>query len=133
MIDRLNCKRCLLIEDDEVTAFLSMRVLKESNSFSEITHAPNGEMALEHCSNAVYDLIILDFSLPGIDGGEFITRYHDRCIENGKLPARIIIVSSSENLVEYDALLERDEVLGVLRKPLRTEHLMKMCSDCFLS
>lgn len=75
-------KKCLLVEDDEVTAFLSMRVLKEQNAFEEILVAKSGEEALSLSEKHFFDLIILDFSLPGIDGGEFITAYSLACAQN---------------------------------------------------
>lgn len=124
-------KKCLLVEDDEVTAFLSMRVLKEQNAFEEILVAKSGEEALSLSEKHFFDLIILDFSLPGIDGGEFITAYSLACAQNERRQARIVIVSSTHDFEQYDGLLNREEVIGVLRKPLRPDELTQLCADCF--
>lgn len=122
-------KKCLLVEDDEVTAFLSMRVLNEHKAFDELLHVDSGEEALAITTETCFDLIILDFSLPGIDGGEFIERYIASCNEKRMRSARIIIVSSSDDFEEYQGLLEREEVIGVLQKPLRPDQLLELCAD----
>lgn len=126
-------RTCLLVEDDDVTAFLSMRVLNEQKSFDQVVRVESGEEALDLCSKQSFDLIILDYSLPGMDGGQFIEAYSrlDRKISVSY--ANIIIVSSSDDLEEYDKLTEREDVIGVLRKPLRPNHLIELCSECFQS
>lgn len=122
-------KKCLLVEDDEVTAFLSMRVLNEHKAFDELIHVDSGEKALAIANETSFDLIIFDFSLPGIDGGEFIEQYITSCFVQQQRPAKIIIVSSSDDFEEYQGLLEREEVIGVLQKPLRPDQLLELCAD----
>jgi two-component system OmpR family response regulator len=60
----------LIVEDDKALADGLQRTLKQSGY--AVDHAATGELALRACSEEHYDLIILDISLPGIDGYEVL-------------------------------------------------------------
>lgn len=62
--------RLLIVEDDKALADGLLRTLKQSGY--AVDHAATGELALRACSEEHYDLIILDVSLPGIDGFEVL-------------------------------------------------------------
>ena len=62
--------RVLLVEDDKALADGLMRTLRE-NGYA-VDHAPDGELALRAANEEHYDLIVLDVSLPGIDGFEVL-------------------------------------------------------------
>jgi two-component system OmpR family response regulator len=62
--------RVLLVEDDKALADGLMRTLRE-NGYA-VDHAPDGELALRAAAEEHYDLIVLDVSLPGIDGFEVL-------------------------------------------------------------
>ena len=68
---KLKKANILLIEDSEVNQILIMHVLKRHGA--EITVAGDAEKALSLLSKSesVYDLIISDYNLPGINGVEF--------------------------------------------------------------
>ena len=62
--------RVLLVEDDKALADGLMRTMRE-NGYA-VDHAPDGELALRAANEEHYDLIVLDVSLPGIDGFEVL-------------------------------------------------------------
>src|SRR3954451_19965059 len=62
--------RVLIVEDDKALADGLLRTLKQSGY--AVDHAATGELALRACTEEHYDLIILDVSLPGIDGFEVL-------------------------------------------------------------
>jgi two-component system OmpR family response regulator len=64
--------RVLIVEDDKALADGLMRTLKQSGY--AVDHAESGELALRACAEEHYDLIVLDVSLPGIDGFEVLRR-----------------------------------------------------------
>lgn len=64
--------RVLIVEDDKALADGLMRTLKQSGY--AVDHAGSGELALRACAEEHYDLIVLDVSLPGIDGFEVLRR-----------------------------------------------------------
>lgn len=80
----------LIIDDDLETRNLLTRLLG-ANGF-RITTAENGKIGLEQL-NENLDLIILDLSMPVMDGFEFLTHFNGKGMEN---PPKIIIFSGME-------------------------------------
>ena len=65
-------KRALVIEDDvDMARFVSHQLKKEE---CRVESCSDGYDALEKLVNENYDLIILDWSLPGISGGELLRK-----------------------------------------------------------
>lgn len=64
-------KEILIVEDNEDNRLLAEKILKYYGFKTAIT--PNGEEALEYCKTHQPDLILMDLSLPDIDGME-VTR-----------------------------------------------------------
>jgi len=62
--------RVLIVEDDKALADGLRRALQRSGY--AVDHAGTGELALRACAEEHYDLIVLDISLPGIDGFEVL-------------------------------------------------------------
>ncbi len=62
--------RVLIVEDDKALADGLTRTLRDSGY--AVDHAGTGELALRACAEEHYDLIVLDISLPGIDGFEVL-------------------------------------------------------------
>jgi two-component system, OmpR family, response regulator len=62
--------RVLIVEDDKALADGLLRTLRRSGY--AVDHAGSGELALRACTEEHYDLIVLDISLPGIDGFEVL-------------------------------------------------------------
>jgi HAMP domain-containing protein/signal transduction histidine kinase/DNA-binding response OmpR family regulator len=70
--DNRKHKKVLLIEDNEVDAGQITHIL-DNDDLIEIEVTDNGKSALEHIRNNLYDCIIADYTLPDIDGTEFIS------------------------------------------------------------
>lgn len=68
--------RVLIIEDDKALADGLLRTLRQSGY--AVDHAPDGELALRACAEEHYDLILLDVSLPGMDGFEVLNTLRKR-------------------------------------------------------
>lgn len=62
--------RVLIVEDDKALADGLLRTLRHSGY--AVDHAGTGELALRACTEEHYDLVVLDISLPGIDGFEVL-------------------------------------------------------------
>jgi two-component system OmpR family response regulator len=62
--------RVLLVEDDNALADGLQRILKQSGY--AVDHADTGELALRASNEEHYDLVVLDISLPGLDGFEVL-------------------------------------------------------------
>ena len=80
----------LVVEDDDDTTNLMHRWLSQAGH--EVTSVTDGEAALALVGDgAVYDLVLLDVNLPGIDGFEVARRLGMPALE------RVLICSVSEH------------------------------------
>lgn len=60
----------LLIVDDEISLLTMLQTILTKEGFHAIDLATTGEEALEKCQVNQYDLILLDVSMPGLNGFE---------------------------------------------------------------
>ena len=91
-------KQILLVEDDHDIAAL-LRLNLEDEGYA-ITHEPDGGNALQRLEKQPWDAVILDLTLPGIDGREILREWR----ANGKQEPVLILTAR-------DALAERVEGL----------------------
>ena len=82
--------RALVIDDDHEARELLARLLR--NSGFDVVAAENGQKGLEQLDETL-DLIILDLSMPVMDGFEFLTHFNAKSMRNAP---RIIIFSGME-------------------------------------
>jgi DNA-binding response OmpR family regulator len=84
-------KRVLVIEDDSDIAHLIQVHLKEAGC--DVTVEPDGERGLALALRGSFDLIILDLTLPGLDGLDVCRRLRER---PGYVPILMLTARSSE-------------------------------------
>jgi two-component system, NtrC family, response regulator HydG len=71
-IARSQCRSVLLVEDNEVDAYITLNALRGCDTNIAVELAPSAEEALTKVRNRPYDLIICDFRLPGMNGLSFL-------------------------------------------------------------
>ncbi|GAA4425866.1 hypothetical protein GCM10023188_07290 [Pontibacter saemangeumensis] len=122
-------ERVLVIDDDEISIFLTKRVLKKTGIGNAILTAPNGREGLRLFKGAVEkgqppQLVLLDIKMPVMDGFAFLE-------ELGKLETvdlsetRIVLLSSSHNLWEMERA-KKYRVVSFLHKPLEKDELLRI-------
>lgn len=94
------CRRCilaklLLVEDDKLLAGELVGFLK-SKGF-EVDHVLSAESAVDHLRVYSYDLIILDWNLPGQSGIDFLSDYRK---SGGNLPTLMLTGQALDTQVE---------------------------------
>lgn len=77
--------RLLLVEDDAELAEWLARALRQSGYVVE--HLARGDQAVHMLHTQSYDLVILDLSLPGVDGLEVLRRFRQR---GGSAPVLVL-------------------------------------------
>ena len=77
-------KRILVVDDDKATRMLFVAALK--NSEFKVDTAESGEIALQMKKDADYDLIFLDFKMPGINGAETLRQMRKTDADAGYSP-----------------------------------------------
>jgi CheY-like chemotaxis protein len=114
----------LLIDDDEISNFLTATVLRNSQVFSHIKVTSDGREALEWLrqqqqATASYpDLILLDLNMNGFT---FLKSLRDLPGPNPK--SRIVVLSTSNYQQDFEYLKQFPEVEVFLNKPLTEESL----------
>jgi CheY-like chemotaxis protein len=105
-------RRIVLVEDDPDIAVLAEIALKEIAGF-EFVHFPSGPEALEGVLEAAPDLIILDYRMPQMNGGEVLQALRDR---DDTRHIRVVFMTASLMPKHVSKLMEMG-ALGVLPKP----------------
>lgn len=103
-------KRIFIIEDEQIIADLMQHILELSGYSSKVAFSgAEAESALTNLHDAV-DLVILDYSLPDINGKEMLTKVRQI------LPQVRVLLTSGYNMDMLDGI-EPEEVDGFLKKP----------------
>jgi two-component system chemotaxis response regulator CheY len=88
-------KHCLVVDDSAVIRKVARRILEELR-FSA-TEAENGREALDQCRMSMPDVVLLDWSMPVMDGIAFLVALRKE--QGGNDPK--VIFCTTENDVEH--------------------------------
>ncbi|MBY6048338.1 ATP-binding protein [Vannielia litorea] len=116
--------KVLLVEDNEINSMVAREMLEAAGH--TVTHAPNGREAVERAGAEPFDLILMDISMPVMDGREAT-----RAIRAGHGPcARVPIIALTANAVaeEQEAFLS-DGMDDIVTKPLSRAALDRVLAD----
>ena len=75
-------KHCLVVDDSSVIRKVARRILEGRDV--KVSEAENGESALALCRQAMPDGVLLDWSMPVMDGFEFLAQL--RSLPGGDAP-----------------------------------------------
>jgi two-component system, OmpR family, response regulator len=85
--------RVLIVEDDVKLAGLIQRALREQAALADVAH--EGEDALWMADATLYDVIVLDVNLPGIDGFETCRR-----LRASQVPTPILMLTARASVTD---------------------------------
>jgi DNA-binding response OmpR family regulator len=85
-------ERILIVEDDLIVQNMLAKVVK-SNQFEPYA-VTSGEQALEVLESNIFDLILLDINMSGMDGFDFLQKFR----QSGKTTPVIIVSGRKEDL-----------------------------------
>lgn len=100
----------VLLVDDESTIRSVGRKMLEACGF-EVDTARDGHEALEKCASTAYDCVILDLTMPAMDGAETLARLRELRAETR------VLMSSGYAEQELMARFSNQEVSGFIQKP----------------
>ncbi|MBZ8131816.1 response regulator [Afifella sp. IM 167] len=92
---------CLVVDDSSVVRKVARRMLEKLSI--EVREAENGVVAMERCTEAMPDAILLDWNMPVATGPEFLKALRGR--EDGAAP-RVIFCTTENDLDHIAAALE---------------------------
>lgn len=109
----------LMVEDDAVNAMLMKRILNNSNLFSEVIHAYNGQEAIDLCKeNKEIRVVLMDIGLPIKNGFEATTEIKE-FRPNLPIIAQTAYSTSEDRKLVLDAGCD-----GIVTKPIDYDELI---------
>ena len=116
MFSKLRNMKILIIDDDEWIRD-SLRIFFESEG-CHVVVLETAEEGLAELNYQTYDLIIVDYKLPGLDGIEFLKRTHDEHSDAMKV---LITAYRTDSVISEARKLK---IQGFIEKPFTSESLM---------
>ena len=111
--------RILLVEDNEMNAFVVTKLLEKTKAVIEI--AKDGAECLQKTKQKAYHVIIMDYMMPGMNGGEAIHKL--RTQENGLCRESAVILMSANILEQTKSLMKGIRFDSYLEKPIDSTKL----------
>jgi DNA-binding response OmpR family regulator len=129
-VDNVIPKKILLV-DDEVNIVKLLKTRLEANSYKVIT-ASNGEEAVQKFVSEKADLVILDITMPKMDGYTTLTAIRE--MEAGRKQGKrvpVIMLSARLNDSRVKKLAEEREIEAYLSKPFSADELLSKIREIF--
>jgi len=132
MNDNNRAVSILLVDDDEINNFISIKLIKKALVSTEIVACLNGKFAIEQLVEMqrkgpenLPDYILLDINMPIMNGWEFLDEYKRLNIDPlGK--TKIYIISSSVFSNDINKARSYPLVKSFISKPLSVEKIKEM-------
>lgn len=122
----------LLIDDDEINNFISIKLIKKALVNTEITACLNGKIAIEQLleiQNAdpdkLPDYILLDINMPVMNGWDFLDEYKRLGIDPAGR-SKIFIISSSVFSNDINKARSYKLVNNFISKPLNVDKIVEL-------
>jgi CheY-like chemotaxis protein len=127
--------RILLVDDDEINNFISIKLIRKAAENADIKACLNGRFAIDELSEIqkqdpaeLPDFILLDINMPIMNGWEFLDEYKRLNIDpSGK--SKIYIISSSVFSNDISKARSYPLVRNFISKPLSVEKIKEMLAN----
>lgn len=136
----LGAIRTLIVDDSSTLRAMLDVVISNHRDFRPPEHAADALQAIEILDERLFDLVLLDINMPGMDGLQLL----DYIVSNAL--ARVMIVSASSvrgSEIRIDAvkrgaiacfdkancIREADRLVGLIRQIVAQSHESPLCSE----
>ncbi|SFL42611.1 PAS/PAC sensor hybrid histidine kinase [Shimia haliotis] len=116
----------LIVDDNDINREILVDIIRELGGRSH--QASNGYDAIDMCDDTDFDVLLLDISMPGIDGIETLKRIRDGAARNAATPA--VAVTAHASVSDHEAILAQDFQRLVL-KPVRRSAIHSTLVEVF--
>lgn len=115
-------RRALVCEDDKAIRSLVQVVLRREGF--EVDLATDGEEGIEWIDSHCYELIVLDLSMPGVDGYGVVQHLKEQQPAHLR---RIIVMTAASEAIRSDF---PERICTLLPKPFDIDTLTRSVRDC---
>ena len=63
-------KHCLIVDDSKMSRMMVKKIILDAHPDWHIVEAENGQQAIDRAGEAQYDIILLDYNMPVMEGGQ---------------------------------------------------------------
>lgn len=119
----------LLVDDNDTDNFISKRIIEITHFARNVEIKNSGKGALEYLEQnkdkeeMLPDFIFLDINMPIVDGFVFLYEF-EKFSELVKNKCKVIILSSSDNKRDIDKIVNNENVIKFITKPLTEAALL---------
>lgn len=121
-------RRILLVDDEANVLSALQRALRRfmPENEVEIQLCQDPELALLRCAEANFDVVMSDYRMPGLTGGDFL-----QVVKALQPDAVRLVLSASNDIGEVMDAINRAEVFRYVAKPWEAQELQKMFAQAF--
>eukprot|EP01037_Dinobryon_pediforme_P014660 gene14659-14784_t len=116
---RIERPNVLVVEDNEINRFVARNMLMAAGCL--VSEAQNGEEAVQRAGSTYFDLILMDISMPVLDGLDATRQI--RASQNGASRSTLIVGLTAHALPEEQEMLRQAGMEDCLLKPLRVRQI----------
>lgn len=117
-------KHVLIVDDNEDLLFLLECSIRQSWPYYEVSTAINGFTALERLQKRPVDLMLIDYSLPGMNGLELAETVRQIA------PNTCIVMMSANKPIDLEDKMAPLQLAGYIDKPFRVSEIQRFVVLC---
>lgn len=118
-------KKILVVDDNEINVLIIKKYLNKKSAI--VQSVTNGKAAIELLQNEKFDVVLLDWFMPDMDGGETMSQLQKKSITTP------VIAVSAAAYSEIEAQIKANNIFAFLPKPINPELLLqKIYESCIV-
>ncbi len=128
-------KSIFLVDDDKILVYLTIRTIKSATTETTFKDFGNGLEAIDYLKSVadktdlLPDIILLDLSMPVMDGWEFLEEY-TKLEPSIQKKNKLYIFSSSISPHDIERAKNINLVSDFIIKPLKKDRIIDMVNFC---
>ncbi len=111
----------MIVDDDKSILRTFTRVFKKGGF--EVETAETGSQAAEKCGKTLFDILLIDFQLPDMNGYQFLQKI------GASQPSAVKIMLSGYPPTSLETIAAEESADAYLTKPVSPENLMAVVSE----